>query len=420
MQNKVIILIIVTTIAALLILIAALFLTSVIRRLYKKRKYRKLDHLKQVFDKKIRESLESGTMLRTHSEFIARPESDAWQAIEEVLLNLTNEERYRDEVYKLFFTLGYVWHYEKFIGYGNVQMRALSADRLGRMKSGSSVPKLIALLDEDNPEIVSVAVRSLSKIGGRAALQAIVERLPVILDRSIVTRKAMGMALQAFGADAISSLVEQKAGRDNLWVMSCVLDILSQLPADPRSVHLAAWHLSSMNAEVRSKALKVVGRAENVRAVHNLPELVLPLLQDPVWFVRLQAIRSIRALGYEASAPSVEKLILDENWQVRNEAAQALIVLGESSLDILLNILTGADRYAKDSICEEIEKTNFSGRLIENLKASDPGLQKKSRQVLEIMHSLGFSTPLSESLEHEGDETGKELIRSMMKTGTGA
>ena len=175
-----------------------------------------------------------------------------------------------------------------------------------------------------------------------------------------------------------------------------------------------------MNAEVRSKALKVVGRTENVRAVHNLPELVLPLLQDPVWFVRLQAIRSIRALGYDAFAPSVEKLIFDENWQVRNEAAQALIVLGERSLDIFLEILTGADGYAKDSICEEIEKTNFSGRLIKNLKASDRGLQDKSRQVLEIMHSLGFSTPLSEYLEQEGDETEKELIRSMMKTGSGA
>ena len=420
MQNKVIILIIITTIAALLLLIADLFLTSVIRRVYKKRKYRKLDYLKKVFDKKIRESLDAGTMPSAQGELIAPPKSDTWQAIESVLLQLINEERYRDEVYKLFFTLGYVWYYEKFIDYGNVQMRALSVDRLGRMKSGVSVPKLIALLDENNPEIVSVVVRSLSKIGGRAALQAIVERLPVILDRSLVTRKAMGMALQPFGADAIPYLVEQKSGRDNLWIISCMLDILSRLPADPRSVRLAAEYLSSMNAEVRSKALKVVGRAENVRAVQNLPELVLPLLQDPVWFVRLQAIRSIRALGYEASAPSVEKLIFDENWQVRNEAAQALIVLGESSLDILLNILTGGDRYAKDSICEEIEKTNFSGRLIENLKASDPGLQKKSRQVLEIMHSLGFSTPLSESLEHEGDETGKELIRSMMKTGTGA
>ncbi len=420
MENKVIILIIITAIAALLLLIAALFLTSVIRRVYKKRKYRKLDYLGKVFDKKIRESLESGTMLRTQSEFIARPASDVWQAIEGVLLHLINEERYRDEVYKLFFTLGYVWYYEKFIDYGNVQMRALSVDRLGRMKSGASVPKLIALLDENNPEIVSVAVRSLSKIGGRAALQAIVERLPVILDRSIVTRKAMGMALQSFGADAIPYLVEQRSGRDNLWIISCILDILSRLPADPRSVYLAAEHLSSMNAEVRSKALKVVGRAENAPEVHNLTELVLPLLQDPVWFVRLQAIRSIRALGYEASAPSVEKLIFDENWQVRNEAAQALIALGERSLDIFLDILTGADRYAKDSICEEIEKTNFSGRLIKNLKARDGGLQKKSRRILELMYSLGFSTPLSEFLEQEGDETEKELIRSMMKTGSGS
>jgi hypothetical protein len=420
MQNKVIIFIIITTIAALLLLIVALFLTSVIRRIYKKRKYWKLDHLRKFFDKKIRESLDNGTMLSTQSEFIAPPNSEAWQAIEGVLLHLINEDRYRDEAHSLFFTLGYVRHYEKYIDNGNVQMRALSVDRLGRMKSEASVPKLIPLLDENKPEIVSVVVRSLSKIGGPAALQAIVERLPVILDRSIVTRKAMGMALQAFGADAIPYLVEQESGRENLWIISCILDILSRLPADPRSVSLAAKHLSSTNAEVRSKALKAVGRVENVRAIHNLPELVLPLLQDPVWFVRLQAIRTLRALAYEAFAPAVEKLIFDENWQVRNEAAKALIALGERSLDIFLDILRGADGYAKDSICEEIEKTNFSGRLISNLKAGDRVLQEKSRQILEIMHSLGFSTPLSEYLVQEGDETEKELIRNMMKTGSGA
>jgi hypothetical protein len=230
----------------------------------------------------------------------------------------------------------------------------------------------------------------------------------------------MGMALQSFGADAIPSLVEQKAGQDNLWVISCILDILSRLPADPRSIHLAAGHLSSANVEVRSKALKVLGRTENIRLVDNLPELVLPLLRDPVWFVRLQAIRSIRALKYEAATPLIGKLIFDENWQVRNEAAQALTVFGERSLDIFLEILTGSDRYAKDSICEEMEKTNFTGRLIKNLAANDQGLQKRSRQVLEIMHSLGFSTPLSEHLEKESDEMGKKLVRALMKTGSGA
>lgn len=408
------------TIAALLLLTTILFLTSIIRRAYNERKYRKLDHLRKVFDKKIRESLDSGAMPGTRHEFIARPKSDAWQAIEDILLRLINEERYKDGVQKLYFELGYVSFYEKQIENRYAQVRALSIDKLGRMKSEASVPKLIALLNDKNPEIVSGVVRSLSKIGGQAALQAIVERLPVLLDRAIVTPKAMGMALQPFGAEAIPSLAGQKAGQDNLWVISCILDILSRLPADPRSVQLAVGHLSSTNIEVRSKALKVLGRAENIQMVHNLPELVLPLLRDPVWFVRLQAIRSIRALKYEAATPLFGKLIFDDSWQVRNEAAQALTVFGERSLDIFLDILTGADRYAKDSICEEIEKTNFSDQLIKNLTVSDRVLQKKSRQVLEIMHSLGFSTSLNEYLVQEGAETEKEPIRTVMKTGPGA
>jgi HEAT repeat protein len=416
---QLIVIIVKYVITALMLLITVLFFTSVIRRAYNAHKYRKLDQLRKVFENKIRGSLESGTMQGTQSQFLARPQSDPWQAIEDVLLLLFNEERYQSEVRTLFSTLGYVLFYEKQIDHSNVQVRALSVDRLGRMKSEASVAKLIALLDEENPEIVSVAVRSLSKIGGRAALQAIVERLPVILARATVTRKAMGMALQPFGADATPYLIEQKTGRDNLWLISCVLDILSRLPADPRSVQLATEYLSSTNAEVRCKALKVLGRAENVPAVHNLSELVLPLLKDPVWFVRLQAIRSIRALGHEAEASSIGKLIFDDSWLVRNEAAQALTVLGERSLDIFLDVLTGTDRYAKDSICEEIEKTNFSERLIKNLKARNTDLQKKSQRILEIMHALGFSTPLSQYLEQEGDKTEKDIIHSLMKTGSG-
>ncbi|HEY6011399.1 MAG TPA: HEAT repeat domain-containing protein [Nitrospirota bacterium] len=415
-----IIVIVKAIITALVMLIAALFLTSVIRRAYNQRKYRKLDHLRLVFENRIRALLEKGAVPGTPSEFTAHPKSDAWHATEDILLNLINEERLRDAAQKMFFTLGYVSFHEKQLENKNVQVRALSVDKLGRMRSEGSVPKLITLLDDKNPEIVSVAVRSLSKIGGQAALQAIVKRLPVILDRSFVTRKAMGMALQPFGAEAITPLVEQKVGGDNLWVISCILDILSRLPADPRSARLAAEHLSSRNAEVRSKALKVLGRADTARDVRDLRELLLPLLRDPVWFVRLQAIRSIRALGAEADALSIGKLICDENWQVRNEAVQALIVLGDRALDIFLDIFMGTDRYAKDSICEEIEKMNFSGQLIKNLKADDPALQNKSRQILKAMHSLGFSTPLTEYLEREGDESGKELIRTMMKPGYSA
>jgi len=419
MQDKVIIVIIISTIAALLLLIVVLFLWSIIRRIFNERKYRKLDHLREIYDKKLRTSLEAGDLSRTQSEFIAPPKSNAWKAIEDILLCLINEDKYQDEIKKLFSLSGYVSFYENQMKNRNVHVRALSIDKLGKMKSEASVSKLIPLLDEEDAEIVSVAVRSLSKIGGREGLQAIIERLDGMLVRSIVSTKALSMALQTFGADAIPYLVEQKTGRADPWIVSSILEILSRLSADPRSAHLAAEHLLSTNSEVRSKALKVLGRAENVHAVQNLPELILPLLQDPVWYVRLQAIRSIRALGYEEAAAPIGKLIFDQNWQVRNEAAQALIMLGERSLGVLLEVLTGADRYAKYSVCEEIEKTNFSARLIENLKENDQSLQEKSRQILEIMHSLGFSTPLDGYLERGGDEAVKELIWKMKKTGSG-
>jgi HEAT repeat protein len=416
-MHDIVVVVVRATIAALLLLTTVLFLTSIIRRAYQERKYRKLDDLRTVFDKRIREALDSRATPGTHSELTARPGSDAWQAIEDILLRLINEERYRDEVQKLCSALGYVSFYEKHLETRSAQVRALSIDKLGRMKSGASVQKLIALLDDKNPEIVSGAIRSLGKMGGPEALYAIVGKLPDLLDRSIVTPKAMGMALQSYGADAIPSLIAQKTGQDKLWVISCILDFLSRLPADPRSVHLAVGYLSSANVEVRSKALKVLGGAKNINTGQDLPELVLPLLRDPVWFVRLQAIRSLRALKYEAATPLIGKLIFDQSWQVRNEAAQALTVFGEHSLDIFLDILTGSDRYAKDSICEEIEKTNFPDQLIKNLKTGDRVLQKKSRQVLELMHSLGFSTWLHEYLAREGAETEKELVRTMMKTG---
>ncbi len=420
MPDNVIIIIIITTIAALLLLIVILFLASVIRRVYSERKYRKLDYWRQFYGRKLRESLESGCLSGSRRDFIAPPNSSAWKAVEEVLLDLINEGKYQNEIKELFFHLGYISFYEKQLENKNIPTRALSIDKLGKMKSEASLPKLIALLDAESPEIVSVALRSLSKIGGREGLQAIVGRLSGILTRSVVSRRAMGMALLAFGADAIPSLTARKAGEDDPWVASTILDILSRLPADARSVRLAAEHLSSVNAEVRSKALKVLGRTENVPAVQHLPELILPLLRDPVWYVRLQAIRSLVVLRHEEAAAPIGALIFDQNWQVRNEAAQALIMFGECSLDIFLGVLRGTDRYAKDSICEEIEKTNFSARLIENLKESDHGLRQKSEEILETMLSLGFSTHLNAYLDRGDDEAVKEHIRNLMKTEPGA
>ncbi|HEX9020741.1 MAG TPA: HEAT repeat domain-containing protein [Nitrospirota bacterium] len=418
MHERTIIVVITATIAVLLLLIAIMFFTSIFRRVYNKRRYQKLDRLREVYGKRLREALASGSLRQIRDELIAPPQSNTWQVIEDILLQVINEEQHQAKIKELFSGLGYITFHEKQLESRNVQARALSIDKLGKMKSEASSSKLIPLLDDEDPEIVSVAVRSLTKIGGQACLQALVSRLPVLLGRS-VAGKAMEIALLAFGPEAIPSLVDQKGG-DDPWAVSCILEVLSRLPSDPRSIRLAALHLTSQNAEVRSKALKVLGRPESARTVRYMLKQVLPLLRDPVWYVRLQAIRSARELGQGDAAAQIGELLFDKSWQVRNEAAQALIVIGEGSLDIFLGALAGADKYAKDSVCEEIEKTDFAARLMEHLKGPDQGLEKKSQRILETMHFLGFSTPFYEYLERGNDKTVKDRIRNIMKAGARA
>jgi HEAT repeat protein len=394
MRDSVIITIAWASIITLLFLIVVLFLASIIRRGFNARKYRSLDRLRERYGNIIQAALKSGELARAEAECTAPPNSDEWQAVEDVLLGLIGKGTHSEEAKQLLSRLGYIAHYENYLAGRNAHVRAVCIDKLGKVKSRASVPKLTGLLDAEDPDIVSVTVRALSKIGGPESLRAIAQRLPALLGGLVVASKTVQTALLAFGADAIPALVEQDAMQDTPQVVSNKLEILSRLPAKAASLALASRHLSSDDAEVRSKALKVLGRAENIVMAAGLLRLISPLLQDPVWFVRLQAVRTARVLQCTEAAGPLGKLIFDQNWQVRNEAARALIMLGECSLDTILGVLNGEDRYAKDSVCEELENTGFSARLIDNLTGNDAVLQKKSRQILDLMCSLGFSTTL--------------------------
>src|SRR5512147_89885 len=418
MSNDVIIVITGALIAVLLLLIIILLLASVLRRVFNERKYRTLDALRDHYDKVIQAAINAGDLDRAVRECAAPPKSNEWQAVEDVVMRLISREHHAEDAKQLFDRLGYIAYYEKQLTNKNVHVRSMSIDKLGKMKSTSSVSKLAGLLDAEEPEIVSITVRTLNKIGSQEALLAISTRLPSLLDGSVVASKTVQTALLAFGPDAVQHLVEMQDWRDSPRVISSRLEILSRLPAEVGSARLAIKYLSNPDAEVRSKALKVLGRTENNRFAPNLPALIIPLLGDPVWYVRLQAIRSASALKCTEADVPIARLIYDRNWQVRNEAARAVIMQGQSSLDVMLEVLGGTDRYAKDSVCEEIEKTGLSAQLIANLKGNDPDLQKKSRKILEFMRSLGFSATLEAYLGNGAVKGGKEHVREPLKLGT--
>ncbi len=402
--------IIIIIIAGIIFFILGFLLAAVTRRILNARKYAALDRYREWYRQKISDALRSNRAAAIVEGLRARPLSLEWRAIEEVLLGQIANSAYEKEIAHLFHQLGYRDYYEGKLKSKRAITKAAAIDKLGKMLSESSTPSLVRILNtEDDPEVLTVAVRALCRTRGHEGLKGILERLPELYAKSLVSQKTIEASLINFRADAVPLLVTYGQKSDNPKVKASLLKVLSHLPATPLSLSFAATNLSAYDAEVRARAIRVFGM-HNSSADVSHRELLLPLLEDPVWFVRLQAARALEQLKYVRAVDRLGALLFDQNWQVRNAAARALANIGDASLDVFLNILKDRDRYAKESICDEAERTNLTQRLITNLAGRDGEIFEKSREILKIMHSLNFSTQLYDYLDKgEKDEIKREI-----------
>jgi HEAT repeat protein len=181
-------------------------------------------------------------------------------------------------------------------------------------------------------------------------------------------------------------------------MLALILETLVAFPARREISEFSLTKLSHPDPEVRGKALRVIAR-DGIETFSYDSKVFLQLLNDPVWFVRLQAAKTISKVKCENFVDMLKKLALDERWQVRDAATLSLVELGESSLDAFLELLETPDQYAKESIAEEIQRTGFIMNLIEYLGGADLERKSKTKRILTSMHTVGFSTPLREAME---------------------
>ena len=407
-------------IAGIVILILGFLLAAVARRILNARKYAALDAYRENYRRKIPAELALGKASELARDLASPPLSLHWRAIEDVLFEQLAAGTYGSEIRQLFLLLGYRDHYESRLKSRRTITKASAVDKLGKMRSVSSTASLVKILNtEKEPEILTVTFRALCRIGTLEALKGLLDRLPRLYAKSLVSHKTVDASLINFSEEAVPLLVTY-GERSDPKTKATLLAVLSRLPATAASLALAAASLNAPDPEVRARAIRVFGRHE-ASAGASRPDLILPLLQDPVWFVRLQAARALESLKYQKAVDELGALLLDPNWQVRNAAARALANIGNASLDVFLNILQDRDRYAKESICEEAERTYFNQWLIANLASGDTRIFEKSRGILMLMHGLNFSTPLREYLKKgENDAIKREITLLMEETSTPA
>ena len=320
--TEIVLIIMISAVVALCLIFLCL---AVKRRLYNAYRYRVLDGLRKKYLSLFYKCINSKTFMNQHlNSFRSNPGSKKWIAIEDniFLFSLINDTTYHDVACELFEQLGYVDYYIKALNSRKFLARATAISKLGRMEIKRSAKPLLAMLESENPGIISVTVRALSKVGDASVLLKVLTKLPSLRNKYLVTRKTIDSSLVAAGPRITPILLEYGKTCRDPGLIASLLEVLSAFPVNRVVYELAVAHLAHPDPEVRTKALKVIAPCE--KALGILHEgVLLPLLKDPVWFVRLQAVKTVGSQQQKGNDQAIAALVLDEKWQVRNAAAMA-------------------------------------------------------------------------------------------------
>jgi HEAT repeat protein len=266
------------------------------------------------------------------------------------------------------------------------------------------VSDLIRLLDDSSYHVRCVAVGALASWRHPRILLALLKTLDHMHERTpwgALPRRyrvPIGVvtdALIAQGASAVAPLLPRLQSGPRP-VREAVAEVLSWSPdPHPRVRAALLGALRDADPEVRARAAKALGKVVYVGAVVPLAEA----LSDGTWFVRLQAARALGAIAHPRAIAPLVSALTDEYWQVRAAAADALRRLGDLAVPALTHCLfTSRDRYAKEQIVEELQRTSLIQEQIDALDEAHPGAGFAAQRLLREIVRHGATRILLEAL----------------------
>ncbi|MBU2489745.1 MAG: HEAT repeat domain-containing protein [Proteobacteria bacterium] len=205
-------------------------------------------------------------------------------------------------------------------------MRIFAAHRLAHLLGRMRDPKpwagrLLALMEDGDPELRRLAVTSLAWEGNRDAFDALALRLR---DPDPGVRSAVAQALCRLGDDRAWAILLDSMGQETGAGKKAVLFNLWRLPVPrPWLQQVYASHLKDPEPGLRLLCLALLDREERRKNAGQ----VIGLLCDPDPRVRRMALRLAQALPPEVlqtSERDLERMLSDPDMEIKRLALEAL------------------------------------------------------------------------------------------------
>lgn len=291
-------------------------------------------------------------------------------------------------------------------------IRSKSAENLGLVRHEASWPLLVKALDDPNPDLQVVAVRSLAAIHHPASFPPLVEQLhKAVLDpASSLSVRILKSALVSFSLESAGEL-RDSLRHTNPRIRFLATDVIREI-VERESSGRPEFRLDSRNfngemteifvtdlpfddnPDVRARSAPVIARLDGERAA----SMLLRLLDDPVWFVRLHAVRSFIGNHFLPYASRISKALTDSNWRVRETAVRTLRGFGQPGLDLLTtHFLSTRDRYSREQIADEFQRAGLVPALLTRFAESGNG---RETAVLRHLAEMGKTSCMIAALEN--------------------
>ncbi len=294
-------------------------------------------------------------------------------------------------------------------------LRAKSAENLGIIRHQPSWPLLVKALDDPHRDVRLVAVRALAVIGEAQSFPALVERLQAVVlhPSGEVSLRSIKSALVSFplaaapklvpslrhahprirflAADIIREMVEREAAPEEEFLLDAKV-----FPTELAELFLTQLCFDE-NPDVRARTASVIAHLDDPRST----PVLLALLEDRQWFVRLHAARALAKRKYLSQAREISRRLTDPHWMVREAAARTLLVFGRVGIDQLSDhFLVTEDRYSREQIADEMQRAGLIPTLIAQFANEKDG---RNAQVIGQLAEMGKTSYLLAVLQSTSD-----------------
>lgn len=224
------------------------------------------------------------------------------------------------------------------------ERRLPAAERLGYLGNHDNIDDLVSALKDEVLVVRYAAARSLVALRTAEAVE------PILLAFDVpgeLNERRTAEIVGSMGSAAVAPLLavlSNPGGKYSDSVINVASRVLGMLQAGCAATPLAGL-LAHPDFRVRLNAARSLGAIGDRT---TLPA-VAKLADDPSWEVRNVVMQTIGKLRGDGELHRLIKALGDDAWWVRFSAAQALFSLGQPGIEALNQAARGAaDRYARE------------------------------------------------------------------------